>query len=80
MYLCVRILPLCTIVILILELFWHFSNFQIKIFLSKVNPDNINVYVDTNDDASDNNDQTMILSKPPREPDTMPNKDEYTTV
>ena len=49
------------------------------IFLSKVNPDSTNVYGDTND-MCDNNDQEMILSQPPREPDTMLNKDEYTTV
>ena len=49
------------------------------IFLSKVNPDSTNVYADTND-MCDNNDQEMILSQPPREPDTMLNKDEYTTV
>jgi hypothetical protein len=49
------------------------------IFLSKVNPDSTNVYGDTND-MCDSNDQEMILSQPPREPDTMLNKDEYTTV
>ena len=63
-----------------------FLNFQFItvtkdiLFLSKVNPNSANVYADTNDDASDNNDQTVILSKPPREPDTIHNKDEYTTV
>jgi hypothetical protein len=49
------------------------------IFLSKVNPDSTKVYVDSNY-MCDNNDQEMILSQPPREPDTMLNKDEYTTV
>jgi hypothetical protein len=64
---------------------WHFLKFQLItvpkniIFLSKVNPDSTNVYADTND-MCDNNDQEMILSQPPREPDTMLNKDEYTTV
>ena len=80
MYLCVRSLDFS---------FYYFDidflKFQLItvpkniIFLSKVNPDSTNVYADTND-MCDNNDQEMILCQPPREPDTMLNKDEYTTV
>ena len=90
MYLCVRSLDFVSFYCFDIDFgiaptMWHFLKFQLItvtkniIFLSKVNPDSTNVYGDTND-MCDNNDQEMILSQPPREPDTMLNKDEYTTV
>ena len=90
MYLCVRSLDFVSFYCFDIDFgiaptMWHFLKFQLItvtkniIFLSKVNPDSTNVYRDTND-MCDNNDQEMILSQPPREPDTMLNKDEYTTV